>query len=1196
MQKNSVFKLILGSKIILIPTFFPSITDISQDIYKSLQQNGQYQIKSDVCDYVLGSFIKNWIKKETPKITIDNYSQYQQLSQEFDLMKDLIKLYNYYSIKISILNLQNVKLQTQIIKKREKIKEITNNYQQIIKKLFINKIIITNDYNFQLIKDDLFSFCNANDIDAINELTSKKVTDYDSGLIFILNDEKKTATVYEDIGLFFDIEIPRTITHNSIEFIVTDIFNHSIVPISNSCDYDNKINSIKFAKNVKIRSFPLNFINDTIITSITLPESIEKLQLKDDFNAPHLSEIKVSPKNKNFIIFDNFFLIGKSYTKSDNFDVLYFVNRCIDFVVIPSFVKYVKESAFHENKKVISIEFSEDSELISISKNAFFRSSLKSLTLPSSVEKLESGWNEGLNNLKTIKVIKNKVNNITLFKGNFILGKMDLKSDIFDVLLLARKNIKEVFVPSFIKVISSYAFSDNITEKIEFSNDSELISIEKFAFAGSFIKSILIPSHVYKIRKSAFINTKLLNVKFSKKSNLEKIGRRAFSECHYLEKVECEKITNSINTTILIKKCAFENCHELKDVGFLNNYKSVIIEERAFSNTKMKQNKDENIEYLNENFEGYNYHIKNAYFINLVENIITYSFSDIKELTIPSSVNRVPAHSFSYHGIEKVKILDHVKTIDQYAFYESNLKIIEFSEKSELIYIGNNSFSKSNIKNIVIPSHVKKIGHKAFFITQLEHISIPDSVSFIGDKCFSNSNLKTIQFSDKSKIKTIGRHLFEYTQLENIMIPSSISSFDGSFYFNDETEKQFTITILQNEIQNISYYDNSFIIGKSNLNYNFYDTLVFADKDVETPIIPPFIKRISSYAFNGCHKLKTIIIPDDSELNEICPFAFENSSLESIYIPPKNIKIHQYAFSYCNNLKNVEFSNDTNSLIIEENIFAFSSVEKITIPSDTIFKDRWCCGIDEIKDIKIIEKRNSRIKLYENQILLSKSDKNNDEYENLVCAICDFDSLTIPPFITKISPFAFSLCSRLVDFKFCEESKIRKIGKDTFHFSPIESVYISSNIIKICCNAFCCCEKLKKVEFSKKSKLKIIDNNAFSYTALESIFIPNSVTDIKNNVFKNTKNLKVIDFNDKSELRYIGQFAFFNTEICAFSIPKSVEYIDSSTFNNCKCIKIIEIQEYSSLKFLSFNDFFEEMIVMVATNVNIIPVINFENN
>ncbi|KAK8871348.1 hypothetical protein M9Y10_007069 [Tritrichomonas musculus] len=284
-------------------------------------------------------------------------------------------------------------------------------------------MVITTNYNFIKIKRDLIISCKKQDIDSVISLSSPKVKNFEYGLIFILNKELKTAIVFKDLGIYEEIIIPQTIFYDSNEYIVADISKNPII-----CDEDSgsfsKIDSIKFLSDIV--NFSMGFLNYSKITSITIPVSLEEFQINSHFNTPSLTTIKVPPTNKNFIFYDNSYLIGKSDKKSDIFDVLYFVRRNIEFAFIPSFVKYVEQYSFDNCDNLISVEFPVGSELKTISKNAFFDSPLKQITLPSSIEELQSGWHNGFSNLNFIKIVNNEKKNIALYSrlGNkfFFLG------------------------------------------------------------------------------------------------------------------------------------------------------------------------------------------------------------------------------------------------------------------------------------------------------------------------------------------------------------------------------------------------------------------------------------------------------------------------------------------------------------------------------------------------------------------------------------------------------------------------------------------------------------------------------------------------------------------------------------------------------------------------------------------------------
>lgn len=101
------------------------------------------------------------------------------------------------------------------------------------------------------------------------------------------------------------------------------------------------------------------------------------------------------------------------------------------------------------------------------------------------------------------------------------------------------------------------------------------------------------------------------------------------------------------------------------------------------------------------------------------------------------------------------------------------------------------------------------------------------------------------------------------------------------------------------------------IIGKSSINSEFFDILIFCFRNVEKVTIPNFIRVIDSYSFNRCKQLKTVEIPFDSNLQEIKKKAFFNSSIEMFTIPSHLTSIEEGAFCFCEKLKSIEIPSDS---------------------------------------------------------------------------------------------------------------------------------------------------------------------------------------------------------------------------------------------------------------------------------------------
>ena len=87
-----MIKLILKSKEFSISSNFCYFNDINPEIYKSLTTNHHYKVQSNVSEEVFQSFLDYWLTKKLPSIDDNNIHEYVELSEEFDLMKDLIQM------------------------------------------------------------------------------------------------------------------------------------------------------------------------------------------------------------------------------------------------------------------------------------------------------------------------------------------------------------------------------------------------------------------------------------------------------------------------------------------------------------------------------------------------------------------------------------------------------------------------------------------------------------------------------------------------------------------------------------------------------------------------------------------------------------------------------------------------------------------------------------------------------------------------------------------------------------------------------------------------------------------------------------------------------------------------------------------------------------------------------------------------
>lgn len=114
-------------------------------------------------------------------------------------------------------------------------------------------------------------------------------------------------------------------------------------------------------------------------------------------------------------------------------------------------------------------------------------------------------------------------------------------------------------------------------------------------------------------------------------------------------------------------------------------------------------------------------------------------------------IESIGKHAFhNVNAFDKISLPDSIKTIDEFAFYNTS------------------------IKEIVLPNSLTYIGNDAFEFSQIEHVKVNNSLSFIGDRAFAYTNLKNIDLTNTS-ITKINDEAFAYTEsLRKLSLPNSL--------------------------------------------------------------------------------------------------------------------------------------------------------------------------------------------------------------------------------------------------------------------------------------------------------------------------------------------------------------------------------------------------------------------------------------
>ena len=205
---------------------------------------------------------------------------------------------------------------------------------------------------------------------------------------------------------------------------------------------------------------------------------------------------------------------------------------------------------------------------------------------------------------------------------------------------------------------------------------------------------------------------------------------------------------------------------------------------------------------------------------------------------------------FCSRNAESATIPSSIKVIKSYAFEDClKLKTIEFQPNSKLEIIEKCAFSNTTIENLFLPSSVKKICEKAF------------------NYC---KNLFDIDIQPCSKLQVIELGAFCDSSIVSLSIPSNLIDLQSGWNLN---AMDLSNLIVVPDNPHYCCLNEKMIIGKSTLDSENYDVLVFCYSDDLNISIPSFIKKIEMLAFQSCLCYK-LDFSENSQIQTIGEKAF----------------------------------------------------------------------------------------------------------------------------------------------------------------------------------------------------------------------------------------------------------------------------------------------------------------------------------
>lgn len=289
---------------------------------------------------------------------------------------------------------------------------------------------------------------------------------------------------------------------------------------------------------------------------------------------------------------------------------------------------------------------------------------------------------------------------------------------------------------------------------------------------------------------------------------------------------------------------------------------------------------------------------------------------NLAEITIPASITSMGSEAFAYSGLRKAVIQNGITSISEEAFLGCDyLMQVEIPET--VTSICDAAFKKcSNLMEISLPADLTAISDSLFEgCENLQYIMIPKNVTSIGDLAFADcGSLSGILIPEK--VTSIGDAAFWYcSNLIEVSIPESVTNIGGAFAgcssLTDVTLPE-GITVIKSG--------------------TFYGCSSLTDIS-----IPEAVTSIGDEAFSYCSSLTSIRIP--TNVSWIGAGAFEgctalmNVTFDESTDPWREIWINRRAFYRCNSLTSIDLRREHEAHIYEEAFYGCSSLTSVTLPN-----------------------------------------------------------------------------------------------------------------------------------------------------------------------------------------------------------------------------------------------------------------------
>lgn len=848
----------------------------------------------------------------------------------------------------------------------------------------------------------------------------------------------------------------------------------------------------------------------------------------------------------------------------------------ISSLTIPSTVKTIGNFAFSNNSRLKTITFAKDAEgncaIDTLGLGAFCRTGITSITIPKSVangfsgDMIEETINpiEGLSDYlfgyctKLSEVIFEDGCPLIKEYGNSVFGGCTAYAVITFPTNIEKMGewgeggaIQSITIPNFVDEETFKGFIPSLTGvktfALEAGNeflyqdgangaiynaaknvllyypacytqesytvlDTTVTISDKAFMENHYLKNVTLNEGLIKIGDYAFgvsddtITTELTAITIP--STVTEIGERAFFGASKLVTLTFAKDANGNSALEKIGNAAFRHCS------------SLVAADLPFG-----------VKILGEN-EGWN---DDDYEYNAS---VFYDCASLERVTLPGVISDL--QSFVFAACPKLTTViipegSAYTRISYYAFYNSGLTSIDFTNARGLSHIGAHAFDGcENLASLTFADTKNniEINEYAFANTAISSLNLPASVYTIGDYAFYNvTELTSLNIEDGSMLENVGKYAFNGTAITSF-------AFDKTSSLEEIGEYAFTGTA------------------------------------ITAILLPDSVVTVGDYAFYNCSEVAEFRLSE--RIEKIGDHAFAKLPLiTAVSVKGNNTVIGDGAFEDCIALASVELESGISSIGV--NAFSFTAITTITLP-DTISSLEGNpfggCSLENIEILAtgadiVFDEVTKRIYNTDRNILYYQTPDVSGAYvvpEGVTTVTAGalagsrITSVTIPDTFTRIEDTTFRKCTEL------------------------QSITIGKNITYIGKAAFEGCTSLKNIIFEEGgTQALMIGERAFKdCTSLGAVEFPHRLRDGGETVIK-TIRYDWGGFVDEEEKELacggagIGESAFENSSVTNVTFKASAAEgvsdtayrrktlaIADSAFKNCTSIQTVTLPSYMS--------------------------------